>query len=68
MVGLSHDDHQHDDPEHHEVDPQSSYFTFTTNLVLGADLSTAWVTEAIDLGGFMVLDTACQIHVVVSIG
>ena len=45
-----------------------TYFTFTTNLVLGADLSTAWVTEAIDLGGFMVLDTACQIHVVVSIG
>jgi hypothetical protein len=60
VVGLSHDDHQYDDPEHHEVDPQSSYFTFTTNLVLGADLSTAWVTEAIDLGGFMVLDTACQ--------
>eukprot|EP00435_Cladocopium_sp_Y103_P041265 s176_g11.t1 len=31
-----------------------------TNLVLGADLSTAWVTEAIGLGGFMVLDAACQ--------
>ena len=60
VVGLSHDDHQPDDPEHHQVDPHSNYFTFTTNLVLGADLSTAWVTEAIDLGGFMVLDTACQ--------
>ena len=60
VVGLSHDDHQYGDPEHQQVDPHSNYFTFTTNLVLGADLSTAWVTEAIDLGGFMVLDTACQ--------
>ena len=60
VVGLSHDDHQYGDPEHQPVDPHSNYFTFTTNLVLGADLSTAWVTEAIDLGGFMVLDTACQ--------
>ena len=62
VVGLSHEDPQHDEHDPHDTEPQSAsiYFSFTTAHVLGADLSTTWVTEAVDLGGFMVLDTACQ--------
>ena len=47
---------------HMTWNPQSasSDFTFTTAHVLGTELSTTWVTEAVDLGGFMVLDAACQ--------
>ena len=62
VVGFSHEDPQHDEHDPHDMEPQSasSDFTFTTAHVLGTELSTSWVTEAVDLGGFMVLDTACQ--------
>lgn len=62
VVGFSHEDPQHDEHDPHDMEPQSasSYFTFTTAHVLGTELSTTWLTEAVDLGGVMVLDTACQ--------
>ena len=62
VVGLSHEDPQHDEHDQHDMEPQSasSYFTFTTARVLGTELSTTWGQEAVDLGGFMASDTARQ--------
>ena len=62
VVGVQHGEHSHE-PHDDETTPSSSstYFTFTTNQIFGADAtSTTWITESIDLGGYMVLDTACQ--------
>jgi hypothetical protein len=65
VVGIQHDQHEHEHEHEHDDEitpsPSTTYFSFTTVSVFGADsTSTTWVTETIDLGGFMVLDTACQ--------
>ena len=60
VVGIQEDQQQHDEQDHLAPEKASTYFSFTAMQAFGTETSTSWVAETIDLGGYMVLDTACQ--------